>query len=92
MGFIGLFNNLSQSCILIKGNALWEYTSVMALSYLTTLKPYIPDCLRYKVEAVIENVTIPTLDAIAHCRLNSTLVVDNLKEYISSNNQVIKII
>uniref|UniRef100_A0A6P7FBU9 L-Fucosyltransferase n=1 Tax=Diabrotica virgifera virgifera TaxID=50390 RepID=A0A6P7FBU9_DIAVI len=49
------------------GNQIWEYTAVFALARETGLDPYIPRCIKLKLDSVFDKLSVPTLDEIGHC-------------------------
>ncbi|KDR14981.1 galactoside 2-alpha-L-fucosyltransferase 2-like [Zootermopsis nevadensis] len=64
------------------GNQMWEYISVWAVAKKTGHAPYVPSCLKQKLEKVFQNLTVPALSCIVNCPVEKHLVEvkgDNLK-------------
>lgn len=71
------------------GNQLWEYASVWALARRTGLEPYVPRCIRQRLDQVFETLTIPTLDEIAHCSVNLNTFVNSLEMWNYTNQSIV---
>lgn len=71
------------------GNQLWEYASVWALARRTGLEPYVPRCIRHRLDQVFESLTLPTLDEIAHCPINADAFVNSLEMWNYTNQSIL---
>ncbi|KAH1005223.1 hypothetical protein HUJ04_006249 [Dendroctonus ponderosae] len=49
------------------GNQMWEYASIWALGKKLGLEPFVPTCIKWKLEVMFDNLLLPTFRAIAHC-------------------------
>lgn len=71
------------------GNQMWEYASVWALSRRTGLEPYVPRCIRIKLDQVFESLTVPTFEEIGHCPLDVTKFVKSLDAWNYTNQSIL---
>ncbi|KAB0804385.1 hypothetical protein PPYR_01355 [Photinus pyralis] len=60
------------------GNQMWEYASVWAVARRTGLEPYIPRCIRIKLDQVFDSLSVPTFEEIAHCPIDMGTFVKSL--------------
>ncbi|KAF5299475.1 hypothetical protein FQR65_LT01056 [Abscondita terminalis] len=60
------------------GNQMWEYASVWAVARRTGLEPYIPRCIRIKLDQVFDSLSVPTFEEIAHCPVDMSTFVRSL--------------
>lgn len=71
------------------GNQIWEYASVWALARRTGLEPYVPRCIKLKLEQVFSSLTLPTFEEIAHCPFEMNTFVRSLEEWNYTNQSII---
>ncbi|KAL3279745.1 hypothetical protein HHI36_017253 [Cryptolaemus montrouzieri] len=71
------------------GNQIWEYASVWALARRTGLEPYIPRCIKLKLEQVFSSLSVPTFEEIAHCPFEMDKFVKSLDEWNYTNQSII---
>lgn len=71
------------------GNQMWEYASVWALARRTGLEPYVPKCLKMKLDQVFETLTVPTFDEIAHCPVDLSRFVKSLDSWNYTNQSIV---
>ncbi|XP_056631621.1 galactoside 2-alpha-L-fucosyltransferase Sec1-like [Diorhabda sublineata] len=55
------------------GNQIWEYASVWAYARETGLEPYIPRCIKLKLETIFDKLSLPTFETISHCLVQTDL-------------------
>ncbi|KAJ3627626.1 hypothetical protein MTP99_014989 [Tenebrio molitor] len=71
------------------GNQMWEYASVWALARRTGLEPYVPRCIRLKLDQVFESLTVPTFEEISHCPVEIGRFVKSLDAWNFTNQSII---
>ncbi|KAG5882438.1 hypothetical protein JTB14_025244 [Gonioctena quinquepunctata] len=71
------------------GNQMWEYASVWALARRTGLEPYIPRCIKVKLDLVFEQLSVPTFEEIAHCPVQFEHFVKSLETWNFTNQSII---
>lgn len=71
------------------GNQMWEYASVWAVARRTGLEPYIPRCIRLKLEQVFESLTVPSFEEISHCPVDLNIFVKSLDSWNSTNQSIV---
>lgn len=70
------------------GNTIWEYASVWAVARTTGLLPYVPRCMRNRLDKLFESLTVPTLEQIIHCPFNINSFVDSHKDWNYLNDSI----
>lgn len=71
------------------GNQMWEYASVWALARRTGLEPYVPRCMRVKLDQVFESLSVPTFEEISHCPVNLNTFVKSLESWNYTNQSIV---
>ncbi|KAK9871339.1 hypothetical protein WA026_011606 [Henosepilachna vigintioctopunctata] len=71
------------------GNQMWEYASVWALARRTGLEPYIPRCIKLKLEQLFSSLSLPTFEGISHCAFETDKFVRSLDEWNYTNQSII---
>lgn len=71
------------------GNQMWEYASVWAISRRTGLEPYVPSCIRDKLDQVFESLSVPTFGEISHCPINVNTFVKSLDSWDFTNQSIL---
>ncbi|XP_023016250.1 galactoside 2-alpha-L-fucosyltransferase Sec1 [Leptinotarsa decemlineata] len=71
------------------GNQMWEYASVWALARRTGLEPYIPRCIKIKLDLVFEQLSVPTFEEIGHCPVQINHFVKSLETWNFTNQSII---
>ncbi|XP_018335838.1 galactoside 2-alpha-L-fucosyltransferase 2-like [Agrilus planipennis] len=71
------------------GNQMWEYASVWAVARRTGLEPYVPRCIRVRLDQVFESLSVPTLEEIAHCPVDMTFFVNSLDAWNFTRQSII---
>ncbi|GJQ81580.1 hypothetical protein Trydic_g9955 [Trypoxylus dichotomus] len=71
------------------GNQMWEYANVWAIARRTGLEPYIPECIRLKLDLVFESLTVPTFEEIGHCPFNINRFVRSLDTWNYTNQSIL---
>ncbi|CAH1155196.1 unnamed protein product [Phaedon cochleariae] len=71
------------------GNQMWEYASVWALARRTGLEPYVPRCIRTKLDQVFEHLTVSTFEEIGHCPMQMEHFVRSLDAWNFTNQSII---
>ncbi|KAK9736487.1 Glycosyl transferase family 11 [Popillia japonica] len=71
------------------GNQMWEYANVWAIARRTGLEPYIPACIRLKLDLVFESLTVPTFDEIGHCPFSINKFVKSLDAWNYTNQSIL---
>ncbi|KAJ8952912.1 hypothetical protein NQ318_006529 [Aromia moschata] len=61
------------------GNQMWEYASVWALARRTGLEPYVPRCIKIKLDQIFEQLSVPTFEEIGHCQVEINHFVKSLE-------------
>ena len=51
------------------GNQTYEYISVWAIAKKTGHEPYVPSCMIHELGKIFQNLTVPLLSYLAHCRI-----------------------
>lgn len=71
------------------GNQMWEYASVWALARRTGLEPYIPRCIKVKLDQVFESLSVPTFEEISHCPISLSRFVKSLESWNYTNQSIV---
>lgn len=71
------------------GNQMWEYASVWAMARETGLQPYIPRCIRIKLDQVFESLSVPTFEEISHCPVNLDRFVNSSELWKYTNQSIV---
>lgn len=71
------------------GNQMWEYASVWALARRTGLEPYVPRCIKLKLDQVFDSLSVPTFDEIAHCPVDMSRFVKSLDSWNYTNQSIV---
>nr|CAI5861711.1 unnamed protein product [Callosobruchus analis] len=71
------------------GNQMWEYASVWALARRTGLEPYVPRCIRVKLDQLFDQLTVPTFEEIGHCPVEINYFVKSLEAWNYTNQSII---
>lgn len=71
------------------GNQMWEYASVWALARRTGLEPYVPRCIKIKLDQVFEQLSVPTFGEIGHCPVEINHFVKSLEAWNFTNQSII---
>lgn len=71
------------------GNQMWEYAAVWALARRTGLEPYIPRCIKVKLDQAFSSLSVPTFEEIAHCPFEPEHFVKSLDEWNFTNQSII---
>ncbi|CAH0559646.1 unnamed protein product [Brassicogethes aeneus] len=71
------------------GNQMWEYASVWALARRTGLEPYVPRCIRAKLDQIFESLSVPTFEEISHCTVPLSKFVRSSEAWNSTNQSII---
>lgn len=71
------------------GNQMWEYASVWALARRTGLEPYVPRCIKVKLDQVFEQLSVPTFGEIGHCPVEIDRFVKSLEAWNYTNQSII---
>ncbi|XP_030760490.1 galactoside 2-alpha-L-fucosyltransferase 3-like [Sitophilus oryzae] len=71
------------------GNQMWEYASVWAVSRRTGLEPYVPRCIKLKLDQIFEQLTVPAFEEIAHCPVEIKTFVKSLEDWTFTNQSII---
>ncbi|XP_019767909.2 galactoside alpha-(1,2)-fucosyltransferase 2 [Dendroctonus ponderosae] len=71
------------------GNQMWEYSSIWSIAKNTGLQPYLPLCLKLKLEEVFEKMPFPSLEAIADCPFNPNSAVDSSAKLSKTKQNII---
>lgn len=71
------------------GNQMWEYASVWALARRTGLEPYVPRCIRLKLDQVFESLSVPTFEEISHCPVDLNTFVRSLESWNYTNQSIV---
>lgn len=64
---------------------MWEYASVWAVARRTGLEPYIPRCIKLKLDQIFEQLTVPAFEEIAHCPVEFNTFVKSIEEWTFTN-------
>ncbi|CAG9766778.1 unnamed protein product [Ceutorhynchus assimilis] len=71
------------------GNQMWEYASVWAVARRTGLEPYIPRCIKLKLDQIFEQLSVPAFEEIAHCPVEFNTFVKSIEEWNFTNQSII---
>lgn len=71
------------------GNQMWEYANVWAIARRTGLEPYIPQCIRMKLDLVFESLSVPTFEEISHCPFSINRFVKSLDAWNYTNQSIL---
>ncbi|XP_060526483.1 galactoside 2-alpha-L-fucosyltransferase Sec1-like [Cylas formicarius] len=71
------------------GNQMWEYASVWAVARRTGLEPYVPRCIRLKLDQIFEQLTVPAFEEIAHCPVEIGAFVKSIEAWTFTNQSII---
>ncbi|XP_050294031.1 galactoside 2-alpha-L-fucosyltransferase SEC1-like [Anthonomus grandis grandis] len=71
------------------GNQMWEYASVWAVARRTGLDPYMPRCVKLKLDQIFEQLTVPAFEEIAHCPIEFNTFVKSIEEWTFTNQSII---
>ncbi|KAJ8959525.1 hypothetical protein NQ314_006262 [Rhamnusium bicolor] len=71
------------------GNQMWEYASVWALARRTGLEPYVPRCIRIKLDQIFEQLSVPMFDEIGQCQVEISNFVKSLEAWNYTNQSII---
>lgn len=71
------------------GNQMWEYASVWAVARRTGLEPYVPRCIRLKLEQVFESLSVPSFEEISHCPVDLSVFVKSLDSWNYTNQSIV---
>ncbi|XP_066149727.1 galactoside 2-alpha-L-fucosyltransferase SEC1-like [Euwallacea fornicatus] len=70
-------------------NQMWEYASVWAVARRTGLEPYIPRCIKLKLDQIFEQLSVPGFEEIAHCPIEFNTFVKSIEEWTFTNQSII---
>lgn len=71
------------------GNQMWEYASVWALARRTGLEPYVPKCIKTKLDQVFDSLSVPTFEEIGHCPVDLSRFVKSLDSWNYTNQSIV---
>lgn len=71
------------------GNQMWQYASVWAFARKTGLEPYVPRCIRIKLDQIFEQLSVPTFEEISHCPVDLNNFVKSLDAWNLTSQSII---
>lgn len=71
------------------GNQMWQYASVWAFARRTGLEPYVPRCIKIRLDQIFEQLSVPTFEEISHCSIDLNHFVKSLEAWNFTTQSII---
>lgn len=71
------------------GNQMWQYASVWAFARRTGLEPYVPRCIRVRLDQIFKQLSVPTFEEISHCPVHLKHFVKSLDAWNLTTQSII---